>query len=112
VVSGWHLPPELVRSWGGPRDALNPWESPIQLLWSVGRPPANVTLGGLVEHILRSQRPPAATGTVFAAGSSPSTLWATALPLTARLCDAIPGHSGGIHRHTGRSTSAPRHKLL
>ena len=34
------------------------------------------TLEGLVERILRSQRPPAATGTELAAGSSPSTLWA------------------------------------
>ena len=69
--------------------------------------PANVNFGGLVEHMFRSQRPPAATGTVFAAGSSPSTLWATIWSLTARLCDAILGQSGGIHRHAGRSTSAP-----
>ena len=38
VNSGWYMPPELLRCLGGPRDAPNPWQDPIQLMWSVTVP--------------------------------------------------------------------------
>ena len=69
------------------------------------------TLEGLVERISRSQRPPAATGTELAAGSSPSTLWATIWLLVARLCDATLGKADVSTAPQAGAPPPPRHKL-